>query len=381
MQTRRMAQRSLWFRPACSLVSGALFLALSGAAQAQFTRSHPQPSAPSETVGSKPASSSHSKPSESTEQKSDYGKTDRADKRQVGLGKTSSRRGKPDFAVLFPAKSGAIAGMPTGYGLPVPSLPDGDIFAGVVLPKSRTTPAPSSGTGASAPLGERTTATAGASLARYKKSQEASAADPSHNPTGSSQILWPYDYLSPFFGYGPGTVIWWPREVRCSAPDASVFLPGPNDGVILGWPNYDPESESPRDDSTPSYRIGEKTKRRRPVDIQPALDDTQRAFLEEQPALLASHIRREASLVMSMPGETRRTVKSDLLLDRLAALFAIRHTIQLQFESPQSPMGDIYRVAAWYTYRDLAATTYRVKLRFVLQPQGDRLILTAFEID
>ncbi len=232
--------------------------------------------------------------------------------------------------------------------------------------------------------GTDSTKTDTTSLDRYKKSQEASTVSNTSNGASgnaSSFIVWPYDYLSPFYGYGPGAVLWWPREVYSGTPDSVVYLPGSVPPVILGWSNYDTNGTLMRDDTGRRYRIGEKTKQRRPVDIQPALDDIQRAFQEEQMSLLASHVLRQERVIVSLAGETSHLIDGNAFLQRLATVVSAHHTIKMEFDPPEMLDRNLFAVTAWYSYRDLAAMPYRVKIRFVLQAQDTRLILTMFEMD
>jgi hypothetical protein len=292
-------------RAAFGLANAALFVLLSGTAQAQFTRSRPHPSAPSNTRG--------------------HAETHSSDSEQ---GATVTR---------------------------------GHRVTGTDSTKTDTT-----------------------SLDRYKKSQEASTVSNASNSASgnaSSFIVWPYDYLSPFYGYGPGAILWLPREVYGGTLDSVVYLPGSVPPVILGWPNYDTNGPLTRDDTGRRYRIGEKTKQRRPVDIQPALDDIERAFQEEKMSLLASHVLRQERVVVSLAGEKPHLIDGNAFLQRLAAVVSAHRTIQMEFDSPEMLDRDFFTVTAWYSYRDQAAMPYRVKIRFVLQAQDKRLILTRFEMD
>lgn len=375
MQTQKLTTLRPRLRSTLCLAGGALWIMLPGEAHAQLTRSRPQPSAPAEThEKTEPHSSrpGHSGSSGSTSS----GST--PNERATGA---VSRGGKVNFKTLFPSPGrGATADAAYRNRLPGLILSGGDLFDGIDvpgLPKIDKSPADKAD---DVPPTGRTTGSTTSSLDRYKQSQEASAgSDTSKNLPDNSQIPWSSRTLSPFYGYGPDAVIWWPTGIICTVPDSSDGRP--EDGVILGWPNYDPQDGLSRDEPPADYRIGEKGKRRRPIDIQPALDDIERAFLEEQPLLLAAHIRREARMDLSTPGKARRSVPSERLLDRLTALFAIRHTINMEFGPPQTRAGDHVAVAAWVVYRDPAATVYRAKVRFVLQAQDGRLILTAFEMD
>lgn len=352
------------------LAGGALLALLPCGARAQFTRSRPQPSAPSET---------HEKTGSHSSRPDRSGSSGAApSERATGA---VSRDGKVNFKTLFPTPGrGATADAAYRNRLPGLILSDGDLFDGIGLPGSPSVPRSPADKDGDVPPNGRTTGTNTSSLDRYKQSQEAStASNTTKNSPDNSQILWPSRYLSPFYGYGPDAVIWWPTGVICNAPDTSADRP--DDGVILGWPNYDPQGEPPRDEPPADYRIGEKRKRHRAIDIQPTLDDIERAFQEEQPLLLASHIRREARMDLRSPGKARRSVPSEQLLDRLTALFAVRHTIKMEFDPPQTRDGDHIAVTAWVVYHDQAATVYRAKLHFVLEAQNDSLVLTAFEMD
>ena len=395
MQTRRSTKKQSRFRPALALVNGALLAALSSSAQAQMTRSRPQPSqpsAPSASGGSTDTHSSHSSQSASKDQKN--GSSQGSDHWEIGRSEQGvSHGGKVNFAVLFPSerRTGSRSATPAGATyIPYPQgvlPPGGDIFGSVMLPIPPADPASSKDSDSkdsSAKDSEkgRTAAADTTSLDRYKASQEAPAASSAaHNGAGSSQIIWPYSYLSPFRGYSVDEVFWFPNDVYCGSPDSAGLYPIPGRVIVLGWPNYDLQGGVPRDEPNANYRIGEKTKPRHPVNIQSALNDIQRAFQEEQPLLLASHLQRAERLALHTPGEKRRLVTADLFLERLEALFSNRQTIALEFDPEQPLDSDLFAVTAWYVSRDRTSTVSRRKIRFVLQAQDNRVILTAFDMD
>jgi hypothetical protein len=388
MHTRRLTNKPYRSPLTLALFSGTLLIVLAGGAQAQMTRTRPQPT--SRTDSGDPAPS-HS--TGTTETPSPRSSADSAS--AVGRsGNAPAPGGKPNFKVLFPtAKSGGVGpGVSKGHapGMIVFDDPFDDAAlrnatADAKSDSDAQTDSDSKDAKGGGKRKERPSSADTASYARYKQSHEGGVVSkPAQVPTDRCPIYWPYDYLSPFWGYSVDQLIWWPRDIYSAWPDASVIWPYPDSGV-LGWPNYDTPSDAPtdlpRDDPAPNYRIGEKTKPRRPVDLQPALDAIQRAFQEEHPVLLAFHLQREALLNLSTPGEAPGRVKSERLLDRLADLFAKRDTIALEFEAQETLAADQFAVTAWHTYRDDAGTVYRRRVHFVLETRDDKPILTAFEID
>jgi hypothetical protein len=425
MQSRRFTNRQVRFHPAFALANGALLLALSGSAQAQTTRSHPQPSEPSHSSNS--GGNTHTYPSQSSSNDHKYsGRTEGGNWGSYRSGGTVSSGGSVSNKTLSPvAKQSVVKSVPVAgatragrpYGL---ILLGGDIFGGIAFPRLPGDPDPNSdsadngktgtdnsdsnkvgagstgnvkngtdsavtsknGAGSAANSKNGTDSAASGkngadttSLERYKASQEAAAAN------SKSQIYYPDKNSSPFWAYSVDEVLWFPTDLVYGSPDGNVLYPTPG-GIILGWPNYDPKVSVPRDEPSSNYRIGEKTQPRRTVDLDPTLDDIQRAFQEEHPRLLGAHLQRAERLAFNAPGEARELVTADLLLERLNALFADRETITTEFEEPEQLDSDLFAVTAWHVYKDRVTTTvYRAKIRLVLQAQGSRVILTAFEMD
>lgn len=164
-------------------------------------------------------------------------------------------------------------------------------------------------------------------------------------------------------------------------PDSTILLPSPDD-IGKDWSTEGPQDvEEPRNETIPTYRIDEQVRSAGPVDLEPVLESVYRAFLEENPSLLAFHLQRGEFMGLNTPGQTPGPVHSDLLLDRLERLFADRHTIALEYLRPYPMENDRFGVKAWYTYRDKAGNLYRAHLRFVVRPLDDRLILTSFALD
>ncbi|MCW3095860.1 MAG: hypothetical protein JWL77_1478 [Chthonomonadaceae bacterium] len=399
MQSRRFTNRQFRFYPASALAGGALLLALSGTAQAQTTRSRPQPAEPSHSLntgGNTHTNSSHPSRSSSNDHKYS-GRTESGNWGSYRSGgavssgsrvsnKTLSPVAKPSVVKSVPAAGATRAGRP--YGV---ILLGGDIFGGIAFPRLPEDPDPNSDSADNGKTGTDNsyrnkvgTASTGnvkngtdntTSLERYKASQEATAAN------SKSQVYYPDKNSSPFWAYSVDEVLWFPTDIVYASSDGNVLYPTPG-GIILGWPNYDPKVSVPRDEPPSNYRIGEKAQPRRAVDLDPTLDDIQRAFQEEHPRLLGAHLQRADRLAFNAPGAARELVTVDLLLERLNALFATRETITTEFDEPEQLDSDLFAVTAWHVYRDrVTMTVYRAKIRLVLQAQGNRVILTAFEMD
>jgi len=419
MQTRRLTQKQFRSLSSLALANGALLLALSGSAQAQMTRSRPQPSEPSppsNSGGSTITHSSHPSQSPVTSPKSGASKSsggwgsgrwqnDRSDN-------TASRGAGANVKVLFPTektrvvKSAAPISAPTCPRLPNGALIGGPIFRPVFSPRPPDFPDPDSadsdkdksdkpddadsskkgtvtvsvgnGKTGTESTGNAKSGTSTTSLERYHNSQEAAAAKTS---TSSAQIPWRNRDDSPFWAYSVSDVFWFPGDVYSAYPDGNILFPTPS-GVILGWPNYDLKSVAPRNEPDRNYRIGEKKPPRRDVDLDPALEDIRRAFQEGHPRLLGSHLAREDRLVFNRPGEARDLVTADRLLEELKTLFSTRDSLGMEFDAPEALDSDLFAVKAWYVSRNQGSpTVYRAQIRLVLQAQDNRIVLTAFEMD
>ncbi len=413
MQTQWLTSKPFRFHPTFALTNGILLLALSSSAQAQVPRSRPSPPAPgpASATGNKDHSNKdHSSgPSAHTSSKSSsHGERGSGESSPSGSaaargGSAVSHGGRVKFAVLFPVERRSPAESRSGVKTAAPPrltytprlpgiiLAGGDIFDSTLFPKLPDDPTSSKEsddkksedkTSEKGKTGDwDKTGAESSSSQRYKDSQEASAAQKEHNTPDRSQILWPDRDRSPFWAYSVDEVFWWPSSSYGGSPDGSVLYPTPGRVIIKGWPNYELQATVPRDEPSSNYRIGEKTLPKRPVDLQPALDDIQRAFQEEQPRLLASHLVRAESLALNKPGHARQLVSADMFLKDLATLFMSGKTITVEFDEPQMIDSDLFAVTAWWVFQDPASTVYRLKIRLVLQAHDNRVILTAFEMD
>jgi hypothetical protein len=262
MPARNERVKTYRFRPAFASANAALLLLLSGAAQAQMTRSRPQTATRSDADGntdSQPkhsndnthsqAARSNSKPSASTDRSTESRDYDH-DVRQDSRARAVSRSGKVDFGALFPtAKRGAVSGEAAQNRLPGAIVFGGDIFDGIGFPKPPPDSRPSRTNDTTLKRAARSSGTEPTAYDRYKQSQEASAgAKPAHEACDRSQIFWPYYDRSPFWGYSPDEVLWWPGAF----PGDS----GPDDWVVLGWPNYEPQESVFRDELPCYFRMG-----------------------------------------------------------------------------------------------------------------------------
>ncbi|MCW3053880.1 MAG: hypothetical protein JWN14_3050 [Chthonomonadales bacterium] len=419
MQTRRLTQKRFRSLSSLALANGALLLALSGSAQAQTTRSRPQPSEPSHSSNSGGSTNSHSShPSQSpvSSPKSGAGKSSGSwgsgHWQNDRSGNTVSRGGHANYKVLFPTektsvvKSATPNSAPTNPRLPKGVLNGGPTFGPVFFPRLPDFPDPDSadsdkdrtdkadnadsskkdtvtvsvgnGKAGTESAGNGKNGTNTTSQERYNASQEATAAKTS---THNSQIPWHNRDDSPFWAYSVSDVFWLPGDVYSAYPDGNILFPTPS-GVILGWPNYDPKVGAPRNEPDRNYRIGEKKPPRREVDLDPALEDIQRAFQEGHARLLGSHLPREDRLVFNRPGEARDLVAADRLLEELKTLFTTRDSMGMEFDAPEPLDSDLFAIKAWYVYRNQGSpTVYRAQIRLVLQAQDNRIVLTAFEMD
>lgn len=318
MQTRNLTQRHSRIRRAFAFAGGALLWLFSASAQAQT----PSPPSPSTFPGS--ASSYDTLPRSQP--------TDAGNDAPPVRPERKLRRDKVDFNKLFPTEK---------------SAPDAQSSSGIrVAPPS--------------------------------KAEEDSPADLN---TLVALCHWPSADCALYLADPPNSPMNGPDGLPPGFPDSTILLPGPDD-IDRKWATDGPDTtEAPRDEIGPTYRINEEAPPTGPVDLEPALEAVYRTFLEEQPSLLAFHLRREEFMGLNTPGQTPGWVRSDLLLDRLAALFSDRHTIALEYLRPYPMESSRFGVKAWYTYRDKAGNIYRAHLRFVLKPLDDRLILTSFALD
>ena len=249
MKTRKFKPQPSRFKSAFALANGALLLLLCCAVQAQMTRSRPQPSPrsdsgvnpdsqPARSNGKTEAQATHSRSSDSKDSGTDQKDYDH-DARKGSQARSGSRSGKVDFGKLFPSmKHSGVPGALARNPLPDTVVFGGGIFDGPDFPKSPAGSKPKSEEDTPQTRTARSTETV-AAYDRYHQSQEASAVSkPAQHSDCSSQILWPYGAFSPFWGYSVDEVLWWPGRFPGRSPDPTVFFPGPDVWIVLGWPNY-----------------------------------------------------------------------------------------------------------------------------------------------